>query len=64
MLSLLALEDSNLLIQVETCSDVMRGIVKKVSVGPLLSTKLHIFSAFRAGVLLSFTFIILAMEVK
>ena len=42
----------------------MRGIVKNVSVVTLFSTKLHIFSVFIAGILLSFLFIILAMEVK
>ena len=44
----------------------MRGIVKKVSAGTLFSTRLLIFSVFRAGVhvSLSLTFIILAIEVK
>ena len=42
----------------------MRGIVKKVSAGTLFSTRLLIFSVFRAGVSLSFTFMILGIEVK
>ena len=49
-----AFEQSSLLIYFVTCSGVMNGIVKNVSLGILLLTYWLIFSVFKLGASLSF----------